>query len=89
MKDYESLLPLVWFFKLNPHWYDKIRHAVAETNDTFSYCTELWEDVCEFQLYRAPLNKDDGIWDELLVKNQMLRKFSELKRYGFFSRKVP
>jgi hypothetical protein len=52
-----------------------------------SYSTELWEDICEFLLYRFPSDKNDKLWDEILVEQQMLQKFSELKRLGFFNQK--
>lgn len=48
MRMSEELLPLVWFFKLNPSWFLAVKQAETELNDTVSYSTELWEDICVF-----------------------------------------
>ncbi len=89
MKSYEELMPLVWFFKTHPHWFLAIKQAQTEMNDTVSLSTELWEDICEFMLYRAPTHKDDSLWDEVLVNRQQLRHFSTLKELSFFKQKAP
>ena len=89
MKSYEELMPLVWFFKTHPHWFLAVKEAQTELNDTVSLSTELWEDICEFMLYRAPVHKDDPLWDEVLVNRQQLRHFSTLKKLSFFKQKAP
>ncbi len=89
MNKYEELLPLVWFFKLHPQWYIEIGKSQKYLDDTVSLSTELWEDICEFIAYRRPMHKDDPVWDEVLVNRQLLRKFSALKKLGFFNQKPP
>jgi hypothetical protein len=85
----EDLRPLAWFFTIHPHWFLRVCDSQNQLNDTVSYSTELWEDICEFQLYRAPLHKDDPVWDEMLVNQQALRKFDTLKKLGYFNQKAP
>ena len=89
MNKYKELLPLVWFFKQNPEWFDAVSKAQGSLNDEVSLSTELWEDICAFMLGRAPMHKDDPLWDEILVNRQQLRHFSTLKKLSFFKQKAP
>lgn len=89
MKKFEGLLPIASFFWMNQDWYTAVCEAILHTNDTTSYSTELWEDIIHHQTGHFPKNKDDPLWDEVLVKNQTLRHFSRLKQLGFFNQKAP
>ena len=84
MRRLEECLPLAWFFGLHPTWYEHVKDSQSRLKDDISYSAELWEDICEFILFQIPRDKDDPLWDELLVEKQMLRKFSKLKQLGFF-----
>ena len=89
MNKFEELLPLVWFFKLHPDWFCQVSTAHRQLNDTVSYSTELWEDICLFLTAKLPAHKDDPVWDEVLVQKQTLKHFSRLKQLGFFNPKAP
>lgn len=89
MKPDPALIPLSTFFIFHPDWYQSIKELPTQTNDTVSYCTELWEDICEYFYKTRPQSKDDPLWDRVLVEDQMLQKFSKLKETRFFNAKAP
>ncbi len=89
MKRDAELIPLSTFFMFHQEWYQLIKELPTLVNDTVSYDTQLWEDICEYFYQRRPEGKDDPLWDQILVEDQMLRKFAKLKRGNFFNVKAP
>lgn len=89
MKPDAGLIPLATFFMFHPEWYQAIKETPSYFNDTVSYDPELWEDICEYFYQRRPQGKADSLWDKVLLEDQMLRKFSKLKKTRFFNAKAP
>jgi hypothetical protein len=85
----QDLIPLASFFFMNPEWFNKVRMAHEELNDTVSYSSELWADIVFYFITTEPVSNTDLVWDEILTKQGFLQKFSRLKKIGFFNQKAP
>lgn len=80
---------LIQFFRANPYWFLRMNHVQKERNDKISYSTELWEAIICHRKGRAPFSAEDPLWDEVLIGEQQLRVFDQLRKTSYFTQKAP
>jgi hypothetical protein len=84
---------LVAFFRTDFYWYRRMYYrfsCIAANNDTVTYSTEMWSAICRHLCGKVPEDKDDDIWEEVLVHQRQLTKLDELIKSGYFqSQKAP